>query len=104
MTPYLAAVNDGLREVLGEAGFVVETLDGFFCETTAAPGRISEDQVREKALATVTPRSQAPFIACSQLPTLNVVPELRARLGIPVWSSITATAWTASRTMAREGV
>jgi maleate cis-trans isomerase len=31
------------------------------------------------------------------LPTLNVVPELRARLGIPVWSSISATAWAASR-------
>jgi maleate cis-trans isomerase len=101
VTPYLAAVNDGLREVLGETGVSVETLDSFFCETTAALGQITEDQVRDKALATVTPRSQALFIACSQLPTLNVVPELRARLRIPVWSSIAATAWAASRMMAR---
>jgi maleate cis-trans isomerase len=104
VTPYLAAVNDGLQEVLGEAGVAVETLDSFFCETTAALGRITEEEVSEKALTTVTPRSQALFIACSQLPTLNVVPALRARLGIPIWSSITATAWAANRMMAREEV
>jgi maleate cis-trans isomerase len=104
VTPYLAAVNDGLREVLGEAGLAVETLDSFFCETTDALGRITAAQVRDKALATVTPRSRALFIACSQLPTLTVVPDLRARLAIPVWSSISATAWAASRMMAREAV
>ena len=97
VTPYLMPVNEGLREVLGEAGVAVETLDSFYCETTAALGRITEDEVREKALATVTPESQALFIACSQLPTLHVVPELRTRLGIPVWSSISATAWAANR-------
>jgi maleate cis-trans isomerase len=104
VTPYLTPVNDGLREVLGEGGFAVERLDSFFCETTDALGRITEDEVRDKALATVTEDSPALFIACSQLPTLNVVPQLRAQLGIPVWSSISATAWAASRMMAREGV
>jgi maleate isomerase/arylmalonate decarboxylase len=49
------------------------------------------------ALRTVTPHSKALFIGCSQLPTLGLVPELRQRLGIPVWSSITATAWAAAR-------
>ena len=104
VTPYLTPVNDGLREVLGEAGVAVETLDSFFCETTAALGEITEDQVREKALTTVTPHSRALFIACSQLPTLNVVPSLRAQLNIPVWSSIAATAWAANRMTARETV
>ena len=104
VTPYLMPVNDGLREVPGQAGFAVETLDGFFCETTDAPGRITEDEVREKALATVTPRGQALFIACSQLPTSHTVPMLRDQSRIPVWSSISATAWAASRMMAREGV
>lgn len=104
VTPYLAPVNDGLREVLAEAGVAVETLDSFYCETTAALGEITEDQVREKALATVTDRSRALFIACSQLPTLNVVPSLRTALRIPVWSSIAATAWAANQMMARETV
>ncbi len=102
VTPYLAPVNDGLREVLDQTGVAVETLGSFFCETTAALGRITEDEVRDMALRTVTPRSQSLFIACSQLPTLHVVPELRDRLRIPVWSSISATAWAASWMTGRE--
>ncbi len=100
VTPYLPAVNDGLHAYLAAAGIAVEVLDSFLCETTDALGRITEDQVREKALATVTPNSRSLFIACSQLPTLNVVPDLRQRLGIPVWSSIHATAWAAQRSPA----
>ena len=97
-------MNDGLRAYLDHAGVAVEVLDSFFCETVAALGEITEDQVREKALATVTDRSRSLFIACSQLPTLNLVPELRERLGIPVWSSIQATAWAADRALARDTV
>lgn len=100
LTPYLAAVNDGLRAYLASAGIAVEVLDSFFCPTTEALGRITAEQVFEKALATVTPASGALFIACSQLPTLEVVPALRRRLGIPVWSSIGATAWAAARACA----
>ena len=102
VTPYLVPVNDGLRSYLDHAGVRVEVLNSFLCETVAALGEITEDQVREKALATVTAGSNALFIACSQLPTLNVVPELRDQLGIPVWSSIRATAWVAERAMASE--
>jgi maleate cis-trans isomerase len=104
VTPYLAPVNDGLRTVLAEAGISVSLLNSFNCETVDALGRITEDQVREKALTTAGEDSQSLFIACSQLPTLRVVPELRTRLGIPVWSSISATAWAANRIMAREAV
>lgn len=97
VTPYLAAVNDGLRAYLAAARISVEVLASFNCATTEALGRITAEQVRDKALATVTPDSRALFIACSQLPTLDVVPALRRRLGIPVWSSIRATAWAAAR-------
>jgi len=100
VTPYLAPVNDGLRGYLRDAGIGVEVLDSFFCETVQHLGEITEPEVREKALATVTPESRALFIACSQLPTMGVVPELRQRLGIPVWSSIRATAWAAERALA----
>lgn len=101
VTPYLAPVNDGLRSYLDQAGIAVETLDSFYCETVARLGEITEAEVREKALATVTPASRSLFIACSQLPTMNIVPELRDRLGIPVWSSIRATAWAAERALAK---
>jgi maleate cis-trans isomerase len=99
VTPYLPAVNDGLRAYLDHAGIGVEVLDSFLCQTVAELGAITEAQVREKALTTVTDRSRSLFIACSQLPTLNVVPELRERLGIPVWSSIRATARAVERAL-----
>src|SRR5450432_623866 len=93
VTPYLAPVNDGLRAYLEASGIAVETLNSFFCKTTKELGEVSEDQVRELALRTVSSQSKSLFVACSQLPTLNVVAQLRAQLAIPVWSSIQATAW-----------
>jgi maleate cis-trans isomerase len=102
VTPYLPAVNDGLRGYLGASGIAVETLESFLCATTAELGRITADEVHDLALRTVTPRSEALFIACSQLPTLGILDELRARLRIPVWSSIAATAWAGTRTLAAE--
>jgi maleate isomerase len=99
VTPYQHATNDGLRAYLTDAGIAVEVLSSFLCENTAALCRVTEPEVRERALATVTPDSRALFIACSQLPTLTLLPMLRERFGIPVWSSIAATAWMAEQTM-----
>jgi maleate cis-trans isomerase len=103
VTPYLQPVNDGLRDYLESSGIDVETLNSFFCKTTAELGQITEDQVLELALRTVTPRSKGLFVACSQLPTLNVVAKLRAQLDIPVWSSIQATAWAGVNALAAQG-
>jgi maleate cis-trans isomerase len=50
----------------------------------------------------VTDRHEALFIACSQLPTLGILEALRRDLGIPVWTSIAATAEIA-RDMAQAG-
>lgn len=80
VTPYLRSVNDGLRDYLESSGIHVETLNSFFCKTTADLGQITEDQVLELARRTVTARSKSLFVACSQLPTLNVVTQLRAEL------------------------
>src|SRR5260370_15160103 len=94
VTPYLQPVNDGLRDYLENSGIRVETLNSFFCKTTAELGAITEDQVLELARRTGTPRSKSLFVACSQLPTLNVVAQMRADVAIPVWSSVHATAGT----------
>jgi maleate cis-trans isomerase len=103
VTPYLPDVNDGLRAYLEASGIAVERLESFLCATTAELGRITERDVLELARSTVTPRSKALFIACSQLPTIGIIPALRARLGIPVWSSIAATAWTGARVLMAQG-
>jgi maleate isomerase len=104
VTPYLAPVNDGLRNYLESSGIEVETLNSFFCKTTVELGRITEEQVLELALQTVTPRSKSLFVACSQLPTLKTIAKLRAQLGIPVWSSIQATAWAGAEALTAQGL
>lgn len=104
VTPYLAPVNDGLRRYLETSGIEVETLDSLYCKTTAELGSISEDQVLELARRTVTRQSEALFIACSQLPTLNAVATLRAELDIPVWSSIRATVRAGAAALAAQGL
>lgn len=104
VTPYLEPVNDGLRRYLEFSGIRVETLDSLFCRTTAELGAVTEDQVVELSRRTVTPSSKGLFVACSQLPTLQAVPQLRRDLGIPVWSSIRATAWAGARAMTAGGI
>ena len=103
VTPYLQSVNDGLRDYLELSSIHVETLNSFFCKTTAELGQITEGQVLELARRTVTARSKSLFVACSQLPTLNVVAQLRAELEIPVWSSIQATAWAGAKALTAQG-
>ena len=101
VTPYLDAVNSGLRSYLEHSGITVDTLSTFACKTTDELGRVTQAQVMERAFETVSPGTKSLFIACSQLPTLDIIAPLRKRLGIPVWSSIGATAWLATRTLAQ---
>jgi len=103
VTPYLPSVNEGLTRYVEAGGIEVDKLSSLMCETTEALCAVTEPQVLEKALATVTPQSKALFIACSQLPTLDIIVPLRKRLGIPVWSSIRATAWAMARILAAKG-
>jgi maleate cis-trans isomerase len=98
VSPYVQVVNDNLRGYFRHYGIGVDELGSFNCATTEALGRITPAEVRDMALRTVRPDSKALFIACSQLPTLEILPELRERLGIPVWSSIAATARMADLT------
>jgi maleate isomerase len=103
VTPYLQPVNDGLRRYLEASGIQVETLNSFFCKTTAELGAVTEDEVIELARRTVTKQSKSLFLACSQLPTLNAIAQLRRELDIPVWSSIQATASASARVMTGNG-
>ncbi|MGA2993029.1 maleate cis-trans isomerase family protein [Bradyrhizobium sp.] len=103
VTPYLQPVNDGLRAYLEASGIRVETLNSFFCKTTAELGSVTEEEVLDLARRTVTKQSKSLFLACSQLPTLNAIAQLRRELDIPVWSSIQATAWASARAMISNG-
>jgi maleate cis-trans isomerase len=93
VTPYLDSVNEGLKVCMAAGGIDVNVLNSFHCQTTAELGQIRSDQVLALAQETATPQGEAMFIACSQLPTYDIIPQLRSELKRPVWSSIQATAW-----------
>ena len=100
VTPYLEAVNEGLKAYLAAGGITVERLESFSCATTAELGAIGSAEVLALARATASREAQALFIACSQLPTRAILPRLRRELRRPVRSSIEATAWAASKAFA----
>jgi maleate cis-trans isomerase len=97
VTPYHDAVNVQLTAFLGHGGIEVVRLESFRASDVAALGRITAEDVRELARATMGPDCDALFIGCSQLPTHAILDDLRAEFDRPAWSSIRATAWDATR-------
>jgi maleate cis-trans isomerase len=93
VTPYGDVVNQQLTAFLAESDIRVTKLRTFNAGSVDELGRISADQVAGLARDTVTPDSDALFIACSQLPTHAIVGTLQSELQRPVWSSIQASAW-----------
>lgn len=90
VSPYSDEVNAALADFLRDGGFEVPHLLSLAAPDVEALGRITPGQVQERAQTLDSDRMDALFIACSQLPTLEIVPELRQRLRCPVWTSILA--------------
>jgi len=93
VSPYLDWKNEMLRSFLTAAGIEVVRLESFGAANPAELGRITPEQVLGKCLETATREAAALFIACSQLPTRDIIPVLEKRLARPVWSSVKAAAW-----------
>jgi maleate cis-trans isomerase len=86
-----------LEAFLADGGIGVVRMDTFRAPDVMALGRITADEVRDLARATMGPDCDALFIGCSQLPTHAILAGLQAEFGRPAWSSIYATAWDATR-------
>lgn len=99
VSPYLDWKNDMLRAFLTSSGIEVVQLRSFGAANPTELGRITSEQVFQKCIETASPGVAALFIACSQLPTREVIPSLAARLMRPVWSSVKAAAWLATETL-----
>lgn len=99
VTPYLDLVNERLRAYLAQSGIMVLQLASFKAETTDELAAITPEQISVLARETMLPEADALFIACSQLPTRDIMPRLEREFGKPVWSSIKATAWHAERVL-----
>lgn len=97
VTPYLDGTNTALINFLAAGGIGVAAIDSFRCPTVDEILQITPAEIFDMALATVTPECDALFIGCVQLPTRDILPELRKRLKMPVWSAAQALAWSGMR-------
>ncbi len=97
VTPYTDLVNTQLKAYLANSGIRVQRFNSFYADDVEALARIQADAVARLAGETMDDACEAMFIACSQLPTHEILDGLRRRFGRPVWSSVQATARQAMR-------
>ena len=94
LSPYIEDVSAKLRDAL--AGNGIETpVFGTFCESQEAKvARISADSIKRGAIQLAYQGDvQAIFLSCTNLNTLDVIPEIEAETGVPVLSSNLVLAW-----------
>jgi maleate cis-trans isomerase len=92
ITPYPDPVNERLTIFLKEGGIRIKRFDSFRVADVERLGSITQDAVADLARATMGRDCDALFIACSQLPTYDILERLQTEFGRPAWSSIKATA------------
>lgn len=94
LSPYVSWKNDRLIAYLHDYDISVQNTGSFEAGTPAQLAAISSDAVLHRALD-IARDAEALFIACTQLPTRAILPELGSRLKRPAWSAARATAWDA---------
>lgn len=104
VTPYQDSVNERLKAFLADGGIRVRRFNSFYAANVEELGAIRSDQVARLARETMDEGCDALFIACAQLPTYEILDNLRRDFGRPVWSSIQATAWQAGVALERLAV
>jgi maleate isomerase len=98
-TPYVDEINNLERKFLFENGFEVLQMRGLGIEDNLTIGRILDQSIIELARKANHQRAQAIFISCTNLPTIDIIPQLEENVGKPVISSNTATFWSMLRKM-----
>ncbi|MBT9383678.1 Asp/Glu racemase [Pseudooceanicola sp. CBS1P-1] len=94
LSPYVAAVSGRLRAVLSEAGIDTPVFGSFEVAEEARVARIDAASISAAALALAESAAlDALFLSCTNLRTLDVIPPLEARLGLPVLASNPVLAW-----------
>ena len=95
-TPYLAEIDEKLREFLEESGFVVVNQQGL-----GIHGRdinlVPIDQVYRLAKQVDTSEADGIYVACTSLRTLEIIEALEHDVGKPVVSANQATMWEVLR-------
>jgi maleate isomerase len=83
-TPYDEPLGRALADLLTEAGFEPASLVNLAYTDEEDVVAASDAVVIDLADRARTPDAEAVFLACTNLPTVRLLPRLRERLGIPV--------------------
>lgn len=94
-TPYVAEIGDRLPAFVAAAG--IEPVSVAHLELPDVVHDLTDDAVRELAAAANAPGAEAVFLACTGVPTVHLLDELRGRFGVPVLSANQVTIWAALR-------
>ena len=94
LSPYVEDVSATLRQRLYSADIETSQFGSFNEANETAVAHISGDSVAAAATALFQRgRSEAIFISCTNLQTLDVIAEIERRCGCPVWSSNLVLGW-----------
>src|SRR5262245_15469569 len=95
VTPYVEVTNERLKQFLRTFGIEVVTLGTFDMLDMFDHAKIEPGEIYRKVRDITTPKSEAVFVACTQLRALEVLDSLERDLGKPVYSAVQASAWAA---------
>jgi maleate isomerase len=94
LSPYVAAVSEGLRGVLAQSGVETPVFGSFNEDIETRVARIDTASLCRAAQALVTGRDvDGLFLSCTNLRTLDAIPQIEAATGLPVLSSNQVLAW-----------
>lgn len=96
-TPYEAELGELLAVFLREAGFEPVSLVNLAYTDEEDVVAASAETVVDLARRAMRPDADALFLACTNLPTVGLLPGLQERLGVPVLSANQVLMWRALR-------
>jgi maleate isomerase len=94
LSPYVAEVSSRMRTVLAENGIETPVFGSFETAEEAVVARITMSSAARAAQDLAEdPAVEAVFVSCTNLRTLDVIPEIEQKTGKPVLSSNQVLAW-----------
>ncbi|WP_425050843.1 maleate cis-trans isomerase family protein [Psychromarinibacter sp. S121] len=98
VSPYIEAVATPIRRAFEADGIEVPVTLSFGEEVESRVARIAPASIRDAAMSLAAQaKLDGLFLSCTNLRTLDVIPELEQALGLPVLGSNLALAWHMAR-------
>lgn len=98
LSPYVQSVSQTLRDALQSRGISTPVFGSFDEVEEAKVAKIAPASIRDAAIEIGrSPLIDGVFLSCTNLRTLDVIPEIESKIGKPVFSSNQALAWNMAR-------